>query len=91
MLLFVCCVCDSMRGIFVCPVGYVEVRRHNFMESVLLSLLRFQGFTSGHQAFLASALPAEPSHIPQLALILSPSDYLVKSLTVTTGKNFIGT
>lgn len=49
------------------------------------------GFTSGHQSFLASALPAEPSHSPQPILILPSRDYLVQTFIVTTERSLPGT
>ena len=77
MCVCVCvCVCVRARAC----VAYVEVRRQGFLKVVLLlSLLGFQGFSLHPYAFLPSVLPAEPSHSPQLALILPPIGYLVNT------------
>lgn len=53
-------------------------QKAEFMKLVL-SLLGFQGLGSDPYAFLASALPAEPSHSPPLALTLPPIGYLVNT------------
>lgn len=59
--------------------GLFTTHVQEFIKLVLLSLLGFQGLSSDPYAFLASALPAEPSHSPPPALILPPIGYLVNT------------